>query len=221
MENVKTVRRYDASNRRHQAARTREAVLATARRRLLEDGYAATTVARIADEAGTSVDTVYKAFGGKSGIVRALWESSLAGRQGVPSPMRSDAMSSRETDPVRVLQGWGRFVAELAPDGAPVVLLIRAASVTDSDMAALMVEVDEQRRTRMRHNARRMQRQGWLRPGVTLAQATDVLWTYSSAELFELLVMKSGWTAKRYGEFVAAAMIAALLPEPDSRAAGR
>jgi hypothetical protein len=32
----------------------------------------------------------------------------------------------------------------------------------------------------MRHNAR-LQRRGWLRPGITLAQATDILWTYSSA----------------------------------------
>jgi AcrR family transcriptional regulator len=186
-------------------------VLDTARRLLLENGYAATTVARIADEAGTSVDTVYKTFGGKSGIVRALWQSSLAGRQTVPAPVRSDALSSSESDPVRVVRGWGQFVAELAPEGAPIVLLIRAASAADPEMAALLSEVDAQRRTRMRHNARRMQRRGWLRPGVTLAQATDVLWTYSSAELYELLVIKSGWSAPRYGQFVADAMIAALL----------
>jgi AcrR family transcriptional regulator len=211
MSTVKPVRRYDASGRRDRAARTRQLVLDTARRLLLENGYAATTVARIADEAGTSVDTVYKTFGGKSGIVRALWESSLAGRQAVPAPVRSDALSSTESDPVRVLRGWGQFVAELSPQGAPVVLLIRAASATDPEMAALLREVDAQRRTRMRHNARRMQRRGWLRPGVTLAQATDVLWTYSSAELYELLVLKSGWSAHRYGQFVADAMIAALL----------
>lgn len=212
MANVKPTRRYDGSRRREQAARTRAAVLEAARELLLEDGYAATTVARIAAEADTSVDTVYKTFGGKSGIVRALWERSLAGRQSVPAPVRSDALSSSEADPMEVLRGWGRFVAELSPDGAPIVLFIRAASVTDPEMAALLVEVDEQRRTRMRHNARRMQRRGWLRAGVSLAQATDVLWTYSSAELYELLVLKSGWSAARYGEFVADAMIAALLP---------
>lgn len=213
MKDVKTVRRYDASRRHAQAAQTRETVLNTARRLLFENGYGATTVARIAHEAGTSVDTVYKAFGGKSGIVRALWERSLAGRQAVPAPERSEALSSSETDPIHVLRGWGQFLTELAPEGAPIVLLIRAASVTDSEMAALLAEADKQRRARMRHNARVLQRQGWLRPGVTLAQATDVLWTYSSAELYELLVIKSGWTPSRYGQFAADAMIAALLPE--------
>jgi hypothetical protein len=64
----------------------------------------------------------------------------------------------------------------------------------------------------MRHNARRLRQRGWLRPGITLSQATDILWTYSSAELYELLVVKSGWSASRYGQFIGDALIAALLP---------
>lgn len=209
---VKGKRQYDASRRRARAAETQRAVLDVARREFLERGYAATTVARIADEAGTSVETVYKSFGGKSGVVRALWEQALAGRAAVPAPVRSDQLSSTETDPVRVLRGWGAFLSELAPEGAPILLLVRTAAATDPDMAALAAEAEAERRTRMRHNARRLQRRGWLRPGVSLAAATDILWTYSSAELYELLVVKSGWSRKRYGDFVADAMIAALLP---------
>jgi AcrR family transcriptional regulator len=211
MENVKASRAYDATRRREQAARTQEAVLGAARRLLLENGYAATTVARIADEAGTSVDTIYKAFGGKSGVVRALWQRGLAGREPVPAPVRSDQLSSTETDPVRVLRGWAQFTTELAPDAAPIMMLIRAASATDPEMAALLAEAEDQRRARMRHNARRLQRRGWLRPGVSLARATDILWTYSSIELYELLVLKSGWRVSRYGQFIGDALVAALL----------
>jgi AcrR family transcriptional regulator len=209
---VKTKRRYDASRRRAQAAETRSAVLDVARRQFLEQGYASTTMAAIADEAGTSVETVYKAFGSKSGLVRALWERGLTGRDAVPAPQRSDLLSSTETDPERVLRGWGAFTTELAPEGAPIMLLVRGAAATDPDMAALLTEVEDQRRTRMRHNARRLQKRGWLRPGVSLTTATDVLWTYSSAELYDLLVVRSGWSPKRYGEFIGDALVAALLP---------
>jgi AcrR family transcriptional regulator len=208
---VKTKRRYNASRRRAQAAQTQSMILDRARRQFLEHGYAATTVAHVAAEAGTSVETVYKAFGGKSGLVRALWERGLGGRASVPAPERSDLMSSTETDPERVLRGWGRFTTELAPEGAPVMLLVRGAAATDPDMAALFAEAEAQRRTRMRHNARLLQRRGWLRPGIGLAQATDILWTYSSAELYDLLVLKSGWPVKRYGEFIGNALVAALL----------
>lgn len=212
MASVKTTRRYDATRRRQQAARTQDAVLDAARRLLLEHGYASTTVARIAAEAGTSVDTIYKGFGGKSGIARALWQRALAGRGPIPAPVRSDALSSNEADPALILRGWGRFSAELAPEGAPIMRLIREASVTDPEMAELVAEADDQRRARMRHNARRLQRRGWLRPDITLAEATDIMWTYSSTELYELLVVKSGWSTSRYGEFIGDALTAALLP---------
>lgn len=212
MAEVKTRRHYDASRRREQAARTRDAILQIARDQFVEHGYGGTTVAGIATAAGISVETVYKAFGGKAGLVRALWQRGLAGHGTVPAPVRSDALSATETDPVAVLHGWGQLTTEVAPQVAPIMLLIRAAAATDPEMAALLAEADDQRRTRMRHNARRLQRRGWLRPGVTLAQATDILWTYSSTELYDLLVSKSGWPIKRYGKFVGDALVAALLP---------
>lgn len=209
---VKATRRYDGSRRRAHAARTHGMVLDVARRRFLEYGYAATTVAQVAAEAGTSVETVYKVFGGKSGLVRALWERGLEGRGDVPAPERSDHLSSTATDPVRVLRGWGALTTELAPQVAPIILLVREAAATHPDMAALWAQAEDQRRTRMRHNARRLQQRGWLRPGIGLARAGDILWTYSSADFYELLVVRSGWSPKRYGEFIGDALVAALLP---------
>ena len=65
-------------------------------------------------------------------------------------------------------------------------------------------------------NARALLHAGHLRPGITPAEAADILWTYSSHELYELLVIRRGWSAERYGRFVAQALIAALLPAQDS-----
>jgi hypothetical protein len=38
------------------------------------------------------------------------------------------------------------------------------------------------------------------------------MWTYSSPELYELLVVNRRWPPREYGTFIADAMIAALLP---------
>jgi hypothetical protein len=38
-----------------------------------------------------------------------------------------------------------------------------------------------------------------------------VLWTYNSAELYQLLVIERKWSAKRYGRWIADALTAALL----------
>src|SRR5438105_10832712 len=96
---VKPKRRYDSVRRREQARQTREAILETARRLFLTNGFAPTTIAAIAQEARVSVDTIYKTFGGKPGLVRAISQHALAGQQPIPAEARSDALQASEPDP--------------------------------------------------------------------------------------------------------------------------
>ncbi len=208
---VKGKRPYDASRRQDQARRTRARVVEVAERLFLRDGYAATTIAQIAGQAGVSADTIYKAFGGKPGLVAAIRDRALEGEGAVPAEQRSDALHTRESDPRAITRAWGALVAEIAPRAAPILLLVRDAAVADPVVEALLERMDADRLRRMTENARRLHRAGHLRPGIGVAQAADVLWTYSSAELYELLVLRRGWTPERYGRFVADAMTAALL----------
>src|SRR6267378_1038148 len=78
-ERVKTKRRYDSPRRREQAAATRREILEAAQRLFEHQGYAATTMAAIAAEAGVALKTVYVAFETKSGVLRALWNMLLRG----------------------------------------------------------------------------------------------------------------------------------------------
>jgi AcrR family transcriptional regulator len=190
-------------------------VLDAAQRRFMAEGYAATTIASIAEAAAVSVETVYKGFGGKPGLVRAMWDKGLAGEGPIPAWRRSDDMRSHEIDPRKVLERWGSLTTEVAPRTVPILLLIRTAAASDPQMAALLEETDRARLVRMEHNARHLYERGDFRHEVTLEHARDVLWVYSSPELYELLVLRQGWPVERYGRFVAEAMIAALLPPPD------
>ena len=211
-EDVKPKRRYDSSRRRRQARRTRDAILEAGKRLFLDGGYAGTTVAAIAEAADVSVETIYKGFGGKAGLVRAIAEKGLEGAGPVPAERRSDAMRTLEADPRVVMQRWGSFVTEVAPMTAPIVLLMRTVAASDPDVAEMLEEFDQARLVRMEHNARGLFERGDFRAGVTLEYARDVLLAYSSPELYELLVVRRGWPLDRYGQFVAEGMIAALLP---------
>ena len=217
---VKPRRRYDSARRAEQARQTRSAIIETARRLFLRDGFAGTTIAAIAAEAQVSVETIYKAFGGKPGLVRAICDVALAGAGPVPAEMRSDQLQVHEPDPIQIIRGWGELTVEVAPRIAPIMLLVRSAAAADPEMAGLLAEVDAARLSRMTANARNLATGGHLRPDVTVEQAGEVMWTYSSPELYELLVVKLGWPTGRYGAFIAEAMIAALLP-PEPSAASR
>jgi AcrR family transcriptional regulator len=213
MATVKTPRSYDSTRRRAQARQNRDAVLDAAGTLFLRNGYAATTVAAIAAEAGVSVETVYKAFGNKPGLVRALADAAMAGPGAVPTMRRSDEMSSREVDSNALVRKWAAFTVEVTPRLAPVVLLIRAAATGGSaEMTDLLARLDAERLDRMTHQAEFLRRRGFLRPDVSVTEARDVMWAYTDPAMFELLVLRQGWSLPRYQEFLAAAFAAALLP---------
>jgi AcrR family transcriptional regulator len=209
-------RRYDSSGRQERARQTRDQITEVARDMFLSAGYAATTVAAIAAAGRVSVETIYKGFGGKPGLVRAIIERGLEGQDSVPAEQRSDLIRDTEPDPRRILMAWGAFTAELGPQVAPVFLLAQDAAASDPEMAATLDELNAGRLERMTVNARGLFRAGHLRPDVTVEQAADICWAYSSPELYELLVVRRGWPPERYGNFIGQGLIAALLPAPST-----
>lgn len=219
MDSVKP-RRYDASRRRAQADRTREAIIDAAQHRFLQDGYAATTIASIAADAEASVDTIYKSFGGKAGLLRVMCEEALTGSAPVPAEQRSDAMQAAETDPARLLRGLGTLTAEIAPRIAPLLLLLATAAESDPALAELRVELESARLVRMTHVARTLAGKAQMRVGRTVGQAADIMWTYSSPELYRMLVLTRGWTPEHYGRFVGESLVDGLLERDPSDPTG-
>ena len=186
--------------------------MASALKLVRAHGYTRVRLADIAADAGVSEETVYKVFGNKVALVRAIRDEALAGDGPIHAERRSDRMQSSERDPRNTIRGWSVLAMEVAPRVVPVLLLVRQAAASDPELARLQQEMDAARLTRMTHNAQTLLKGGHLRRGMTLDAATDVLWTYSSPELYELLVLRRNWSVQRYGEFIADAMIAALLP---------
>ena len=69
---MRDVKSAAGSLRAERAAGTRRRIEDAARARFVRDGYAATTLREIADEAGVAVQTVYAVYGSKTNVVRAL-----------------------------------------------------------------------------------------------------------------------------------------------------
>jgi hypothetical protein len=144
--------------------------------------------------------------------VRAICAHALAGEGAVPAETRSDALHGSETDPRAIIRGWGALASEVAPRVVPILLLIRDAAIADPEMAGLQADMDRQRLERMTRNARKLADAGHLRRGLTVEHAGEIMWTYSSPQLYELLVIIRGWPLQRFTTFITDAMIAALLP---------
>jgi hypothetical protein len=94
---------------------------------------------------------------------------------------------------------------------------MRSAAAGDPDLAKVLRESDDERLERMRHNARFLAKRGYLRAGVKTTEAADVLWTCTSAELYELLVLRREWSIRRFEQFIGNFLIAALLASEADR----
>ena len=209
-------RPYDSSRRREQARLNREAIVAAARQRFLNDGFTATTIATIAADAGATADTIYKSFGGKAGLLRAMCEDALKGEGPIPAEQRSDAMQASETDPRRMLRGLGTLTTEVAPRIAPLLLLLSTAAEADPAIAQLRADFDAARLARMTHVAQILASKTQLRPGLSVEEAAEIMWAYSSPEFYGLLVLTRGWRPERYSKFVGESLVDALLGGRDT-----
>ena len=166
---------YDSSTRQEKARAAFNSTLDVAERLFVADGFESTTVAAIAATAGVSEATIYKTYGGKAGLAREVCHRALRGEGAIPAQTRSNALRDA-ANAQEVAEGWGRLATEVAPRIAPLMLVLRHAGLADPEAAALYDEFDSQRLERMTDNARFLQRAGFLRDGVSLREARDVLW---------------------------------------------
>jgi AcrR family transcriptional regulator len=221
----RTRRAYDAPRRRAAAARTRGAILAAARRRFATHGYAATTMAAVAAEAGVALDTVYATVGPKPALFRLLIEAALSGRDAaVPAEARDYVRAIRATpDAGGKLDRYAAAVADIQPRLAPLLAVLRAAAPAAPELAALWREISERRAANMRLLAQDLAATGELRADLSLDEVADVIWATNAAEFYTLLVLERGWTPQRFGRWLADAWRRLLLRRPEAggrRAAG-
>src|SRR2546429_9526191 len=123
-DRVNPKRRYNSPRRREQAAATRREILESAQRLFEQQGYAGTTMAAIAAEAGVALKTVYSAFATKSGVLRALWDLRLKG-DAADAPVSERPWYREmldEPDPRRQLE---MIAANARPLRSPIARLLR------------------------------------------------------------------------------------------------
>ncbi len=185
------------SYRQRQAGETRARVVAAARGLFAARGYATTTIAAIAEEAGVAVPTVYDAFGSKRGILEAARVTMLAESQ-IPELM---AEAIKEPDPGRKLDLAAQWVRQQMERSSDVIRAFREGSRFDDAVAADHRRILDYRSRNMGRFIDSMASS--LAPGMSARTATDLLWTFSNEELYRELVVERGWSADRFQQWLA------------------
>lgn len=209
-----TNRPYDSSNRARQARETRRRIVEAAARLFVRDGYAATSIAAIAEEAGVAVPTVYAGLRSKAGVLRAVVDLTVRGDdEEAPLASRADWREmERQADPRRRLELFARLHRQIGDREAAVFAQLEAAAGGDPEATRLLAEHDDRRYETQTKLARSLQRKKELKPGMTTREAADLIWTLASERTYLALVRDRGWKPEKYERWVAEQLGAALLP---------
>jgi AcrR family transcriptional regulator len=210
-------RRYSTALRVEQTAMARRRILDAAAHLFAERGYAGTTLTGVAEAAQVSVQTVYNVVGGKSVLLKAVYDVTLAGDdEPVPMAQRPVFRAMIEaTDGRECLARYAAISRQLGERALPLVRMLLAQAATgDSELQAFADTIEGERSAGTAAAAAHVAQRFGLRDGVDVDQAGDILWTLTAPDVADRLVRRRGWGWDRFERWLGEAMADALLPPP-------
>ncbi|ROP40401.1 TetR family transcriptional regulator [Saccharothrix texasensis] len=201
-------RRYDSLRRVAQAQETRAVIARAARGLFVAQGWAATTVRAVAEEAQVSVPTVYAAYGDKAGLVRAV--ADAADISADPSATLAE-LEDAAADPARQLAALAAYDRRLFERSGDVIALVREAGRTEPALAAAYEE-GRRRGDDTRAQVFSSWPDGALRPGLDVRSAVDVYAALCNVDVYTTLTVERAWHPDRvqrwWGEVLARELLA-------------
>jgi AcrR family transcriptional regulator len=200
-----------------QAAQTRAAVLDAATRLFGELGWANASMRHVAKAAGVSTETVYSSFGSKGDLLAAVMDVAVVGDD-LPIPL-----AQRD---VAVVLGTGTrderaakaasMSAAISSRTCELIQALTQGSATDASLAQRLGALDERRRGEIADYFQQVAS----RPPTRLE--LDEVWLLTSAEVFHLLVHRSGWTPEQHEHWLADRLLGLVSQDPqDTSGPGR
>jgi AcrR family transcriptional regulator len=194
--------------RAEQAAVTRRRIADAARLLFVRDGYGATTLQAIADEAGVAVQTVYAVYRSKPGILREL-RDSIVFLPDAEEAFREAMAAAASGDPGAALDGFARSIRIRWEVGADVVLVSREAGSTDTELRAEGNMPYERRRGGLRALVDAIG--PGLRAGLETDDAVAALDALTLPDAYVELVRGLGWSPDAYEAWLARSLRRLLL----------
>lgn len=158
----------------------------------VDEGWVATTMARVAETSGLTRQTVYQQFDSKLALLDACIDTALSDGRSVPvrdtPEYRQMSLGDRET---RVATG-ARWLCDAHVRSAEIQNVLDQAAVTDPEAATRLVE---------RENTRWAEVQ-WAASLILGRdpddETVDALWTLTSRRVWLMLVRDRGWSPDQW-----------------------
>jgi AcrR family transcriptional regulator len=214
-ERVKPPRPYRSAIRAEQARRTQTRILEAARALFLERGFAATTIAAVAEQAGVAPETVYAVYRSKAGLLDNVVRAAVL-RDDEPEEVLGHGWVKdllRLPDLPAQVSALARHTAQTVELTSPIHSVIAAAGSGNSELDDLRRQLREMRFDGQAKVIAAIADEHTLRSGLTVEDAADTFSALASPELHHVLTADRGWSEQRYARWLEQTAKAALLPD--------
>lgn len=179
---------------------TRSTILDAARRLFAQQGFAATAVRPIAEEAGVAVQTLYSTFGSKQGLLLALVDTIRTQTDTVRLWNEIEGSDG----PDEMVRHAARLRREILQHSGDIITTFREGAVADSEVAAAYDEGQRRNREGITRLCARLDALGALREDLSVPRAVDQVAALFSAEIYEELTgRRSRWSPAEYERWLA------------------
>lgn len=195
---------YDNRRRQDLARATRARVLTAATASFLSRSFAGTTIRQVAEDAGVSPETIYKTFGSKAALLKAVYDVALVGDdEDVPLAARPEAIAVRDAQsPAAAATAYAQLAQLISSRVDPLLRVILGARDTDTALAEFAATTERERHAGSTFYVRHWANEGWLRDGISLDHAIDTVWALNSPQP-RWLLLDHGWTDEEYTRWLA------------------
>jgi AcrR family transcriptional regulator len=191
-------RAYNSARRELASIQTRDAILSAAAELFGAGGYAKTTIAEIARQAGVATNTVYTSVGGKADLVTALIERAT-GAEVIDRTLDKIDLSTSGQDAIRLLAHGHR----MSLDSDSVISgVMQDAARHDQVVADAVAGVRTLYRRRLDRVAAHLRAIGAVRGSLGDSEVSDVLWFYFGLSAWQEL-QEMGWQPDRIESWLA------------------
>ena len=197
---------YVSPLREAQAAQTRARILEAASEMFGTHGYTGTSLAKIAERAGVSVETV-KLAGSKGALLLAAFDQAFVGEELTGTIHESDiGQALRALPPADMLPQWVAFVSDANARVARLWPRVLDAAAGDADVAARLDKLQESRAQDMRAAVGFLREQGRVVSGLSDEVLADSLSYLLAPEGYVRFVLECGWDLAAYRAWVVRAI---------------
>jgi AcrR family transcriptional regulator len=170
------------------------------------------TIDAIAQRAEVSPQTVYAVFRSKAGILAELLDRTSFG------PGYQDlTRRARECEyPPDRLRFAARIARHIYESQLATMDLLQGVSLVTPELAKVMHDRECHRYDSQNQLIEFVSRKGWLNPDIDTTKARDILWSFTSRDIYGMLVHRRKWSPDQYEKWLGELLVSHLLKRPKS-----